>query len=378
MVISFFSNYLTHHQIPFCNAMSGKKGIEFYFVSTQPMEGERKNGGWEIIGNHLYEIKAYLSKEYEKKAFELAGKSDVMIIGSAPEKFVNYRMKCADKKLTFRYSERIYKKGRYCVLSPRGFLIRCKTYFRYMFKPLYMLCASAYTAGDLAMLGSYIGKCYKWGYFPETRRYSDVKKIMESKRSNSILWTARFIDWKHPEIAIAVAKRLKSDGYKFSLDLIGVGPLEEDIRDYIIKEGLEDCVSLLGSMPPDKVREHMEKSEIFLFTSDRNEGWGAVLNEAMNSGCAVVANKDIGSVPYLIKEVDNGLTYSGKNTDRIYEQVKRLLDDNELRKKLGVKAYETITAEWNAEVAADRLIKLIESGEYKSNGMFKDGPCSMA
>jgi hypothetical protein len=37
-------------------------------------------------------------------------------------------------------------------------------------------------------------------------------------------------------------------------------------------------------MPPEEVRVHMEQSNIYLFTSDFGEGWGAVLNEAMNSG----------------------------------------------------------------------------------------------
>ena len=34
----------------------------------------------------------------------------------------------------------------------------------------------------------------------------------------------------------------------------------------------------------------MEQADIYLFTSDRNEGWGAVANEAMNSACAMVAD----------------------------------------------------------------------------------------
>ena len=45
----------------------------------------------------------------------------------------------------------------------------------------------------------------------------------------------------------------------------------------------------------------MEKSHIHLFTSNHLEGWGAVVNEAMNSGCAVVANREAGAVPYLIE-----------------------------------------------------------------------------
>ena len=378
MKVTFYSNYLTHHQIPFCNALDRRDGVEFYFVSTEPMEEERKLGGWEFKSDYQYELKAYASAENKKKALELARTSDVIIIGSAPEEYVKYRMTKGEKKLTFRYSERIYKKGRWRVLSPRGLVLRYKSYYRYINKPIYMLCASAYTKGDFALSCLYLGRCYKWGYFPETKKYEDIEKVIENKKPNSILWTARLIDWKHPEIPIEIAKRLKEDGYGFTLDMIGVGPLENKVKTLISKYGLEDKVRLLGSMSPDKVREKMEESEVFLFTSDRNEGWGAVLNESMNSCCAVIANKAIGSVPYLIKDGENGLTYSGEKIDRIYEQVNRLLDDKELRKQLGKKAYETIVTEWNAEVAAERFIKLVESGKYKRNEMFRSGPCSRA
>ena len=62
-------------------------------------------------------------------------------------------------------------------------------------------------------------------------------------------------------------------------------------------------------MSPEKVRSVMEKSHIFVFTSSHLEGWGAVVNEAMNSGCAVVANVQAGAVPYLIEQGVNGIAY---------------------------------------------------------------------
>ena len=54
----------------------------------------------------------------------------------------------------------------------------------------------------------------------------------------------------------------------------------------------------------------MERADIYLATSDRQEGWGAVINEAMNSGCAVVADHMMGAVPYLISHEENGMIYN--------------------------------------------------------------------
>ena len=119
----------------------------------------------------------------------------------------------------------------------------------------------------------------------------------------------------------------------------------------------------------------MRQNEIFLFTSDKNEGWGAVLNESMNDGCAVVANKAIGSAPYLIQDGKNGLMYK-KNVNDLYEKVKLLLDNPHLRKKLGEKAYQTLATTWNGDEAAKRLLQLIEDINESKRSRFEDGPCS--
>ena len=379
MIISFFSNYLTHHQIPFCEAMCKLPEVEFHFISTMPMEQERKDGGWEFSQKYPYEIKAYKDESQAQKAMELAISSDVMITGSAPESYVRARMKSGKNKLTLRYSERIYKTGRWRVLSPRGAWLRFQTYFRYFGKPLYMLSASAYTAGDLAMLGSYLGRCYKWGYFPATKTYENVDAVMDHKEPNTILWTARMIDWKHPEVPVEIAARLKKDGYDFRLNMIGTGAMEQQIKDMIAAEGLQEQVHLLGTMTPEQVREQMEKHTVFLFTSDQNEGWGAVLNEAMNSGCAVIANDQIGSVPFLLESGKNGLIYDKGNVDELYKQVKHLLDNPAKTAELGADAYNTITQMWSAEPAAQRLLTLCNNLlQGKNQSPYQDGPCSKA
>lgn len=373
MKIAFFSNYLTHHQIPFCEEMRKLPGVEFAFISTMEMEADRKSGGWALEKEYDYELKAWLSEENHRKALALAAECDVMLIGSAPEAYVKHRMASHPKPLTFRYSERLYKGGRWRVLSPRGAIKRLQTFFRYMGKPLYMLCASAYTAGDLAMLGSYLGRCYKWGYFPEVKEYANT---LPQKAENTLLWAGRLLDWKHPEAAVEVARLLKEEGYDFHLNLIGTGPMEETLRTLIAEYQLTEKVSLLGTMTPEQVRQYMEKSRVYLFTSDQKEGWGAVLNESMNSGCAVVADSRIGSVPFLIENGKNGFSYVG--TEQLYQRVKQLLDEPELCEQLGNAAYTTITEKWCAKEAAKRLYKLSEHLLEGKMTFEADGPCSKA
>ena len=353
--------------------MVKRLGDGFKFVATEPIPKERLDMGYGDLSRTSYCVNAYENEEEYKKAMKLGDESDVVIIGSAPDEFIEKRLK--ENRLTIRYCERFFKQGRFRILDPRVAIYRYKQDTRYRKNNVYMLCASAYTAPDCRFIGAYPNKTYKWGYFPPVKRYDDIEDVINRKKPNSILWCGRFLGWKHPEAAIYVAKRLKDDGVDFSLDMIGIGELEDKVKKEIEKLGLADKVKLLGAMSPDAVREQMEAAEIFLFTSDKGEGWGAVLNESMNSGCAVVANRAIGSVPYLLKDGENGMNYDGK-FDELYEKVKYLLDNKEERRRVGAAAYRTLTDTWNADTAAERLLSLIENLKNGKDSPFADGPCS--
>ncbi|MDD3174299.1 MAG: glycosyltransferase [Herbinix sp.] len=344
------------------------------------MDSIRKEQGWELKSSFNYEINTVHNSEAYQSALQLSKESDVIIIGSAPEIFVKERMKYRADGITYRYSERIYKRGKWRFLSPRGVIKRMDTYFRFHNRKLYMLCASAYTSADLMLHGSYLGKCYKWGYFPETIHYSlDDLMAKKVKGKTELLWCGRFIKCKHPEAAITLAILLKKQGIDFALNIIGSGERENMIRTMITENKLEECVYLLGVMKPEQVRTKMEESNIFLITSDFQEGWGAVVNEAMNSGCAVVASHAVGCAPFLINNGINGFIYKNGNINSLYRKVKELMLNRQLCENLGRKAYETIACEWNAEVAAKRLLlltrDLMDKGHSKR---FLSGPCSKA
>ena len=369
--VVFLSNYFNHHQKPFSDAMFARLGLGYTFVETTKMPEVRKKLGYSDDDKPSY-VKFYNGQECQA----LIDDADVVIFGSAPITFINNRKRKG--KLTFRYSERIYKS--------KAQIYKCPSYFYHFhkvpkwYKNFYLLCASAYASADYAKALVFINKAYKWGYFPEAKKYDDIDSLISSKDSKRILWCGRFLDWKHPEAAIEVAKRLRDEGYDFQMDIIGMGNMEGALCRLNAKNGLIDRVHLLGSMSPEEVRTHMEQASIYLFTSDRHEGWGAVLNESMNSACAVVASHAIGSVPFLIEHEKNGLIYRDGDVDDLYQKVKFLLDNPKERVKIAQNAYETIVNEWNAENAADCFLILAEQliDSKKKAFPFDCGVCSKA
>ncbi|MFC2110151.1 glycosyltransferase, partial [Bacteroidota bacterium] len=114
---------------------------------------------------------------------------------------------------------------------------------------------------------------------------------------------------------------------------------------------------------------------IFLFTSDMQEGWGVVLNEAMSNCCAIVASNKIGAVPFLIKHKENGLVFKSKSLKSLVFNVELLMNDEILRNKYSKNAAETISKDWSAYTASKNLISLFEATLSKKH-VNLTGPCS--
>ena len=375
MKIVFLSNYFNHHQEPLSEELFSLLNGNYYFIETMPIEEERVKMGWGVKKMPSYVIQSYRSPQDYKFCKNLVDSADAVIIGSAPESFIKNRLK--NGNLIFRYHERPLKKKikvyKYPFLYFNWHKNNPKT------ANIYMLSASAYTAGDYAKFGLFKNKCLKWGYFTEAKRYDDINHLIETKKKNSIIWVARFIELKHPEVVSEIGEKLLKDGYDFEINMIGNGELVESTRRVLKEKGLTSYVNILGSMKPEDVRKHMENSEIHIFTSDKNEGWGAVLNESMNSACVPISSHAIGSTPYLIDNGFNGFIYEDGNVEDLYSKIKFLIENKDKMKKMSKNAYETIIDAWSPKNAAKRLIKITElilKGEEIE--LFKEGPCSKA
>lgn len=374
MQVVFVSNYFNHHQLSFCDALYELLEGSFCFLQTQPMEEERVRMGWQAEerpyvryvqpdGTTTGGPEAFMGRNPDEETTghewrHLLLTADVVIFGGCDdESYIRERL--AAGKPIFRYNERLYKEGQWKAISPRGLLQKYKDHTRYRKAPVYFLCAGAYVPCDLGIIHAYPEKMLRFGYFPETREYAQGEPFSRKKKG-SILWAARMIDWKHPELVVKTAAYLKDhqEEIPFHITMIGGGELEEEVHSLAEELGVTDKITFAGFRGPEEVRAAMEESEIYLVTSDRKEGWGAVVNEAMNSGCAVVADHMIGAAPWMIRQRENGILYRDGCEQQLQKYVAELLQDPAECRRLGEAAQQTVRTEWNARTAAERLVRL--------------------
>lgn len=174
--MAFVSNYINHHQIPFCNAMNRLLQGNFLFIQTEPMEEQRIQMGW-----HEEERPEYVRCYYEETEFcrrQILDCDVVLFGGTDDESYITERLESG--RPVVRVSERLYKTGQWKAVSPRGLRKKYHDHTRYRKGPVYLLCAGAYVPSDFHIVRAYPGKMYCWGYFPETKRY-DIEQLLSGK-----------------------------------------------------------------------------------------------------------------------------------------------------------------------------------------------------
>ena len=376
MKITFYSNYFNHHQKALCDAFCSRLGEDFTFVETEPIEEFRSQMGWGGEEIPPYVLKTYISQKNLDRAYELALESDLVIMGTAPEILIQKRLE--QDKLTFRYSERPLKEGRVKVLIPRLARKFYNNHYKNRGKQLYILAAGAYCSSDYRFLRSYIGKCYKFGYFPvgEKQSFDELMALKEKNSPVKVLWAGRFLKLKRADLFLKAAANCAAKGLKFRISMVGGGEEEERLKQLVSSKGLSDRTEFQGYLNPEETRQAMREANIFVMTSNKLEGWGSVIYEALSSGCAVIASHAAGATPFLIDQEYSGIIFKSGSVEDLTRRLECLIKKPERAIQLGHAAYDNMQRYWNPDVAADRTIELAEGLLVGEPPVFEKGPLS--
>lgn len=92
------------------------------------------------------------------------------------------------------------------------------------------------------------------------------------------------------------------------LDIVGSGPIENEIKNQANQAGIAKAVEFLGSKSPEEIGQLLLRSAALILPS-HSEPWGLVVNEALSYGCPVVVSDICGCVPELVQKDRTGYTY---------------------------------------------------------------------
>lgn len=169
----------------------------------------------------------------------------------------------------------------------------------------FYLAAGPWAVRDMRLLGVRSDKIVPWGYFVAPSVYKDG---CLSRKSTAgvlrLLWVGRMLDWKRIIDIVRAVKICVDAGLRISLDMYGRGPEAQKLKAAIEFLGLSSCATVNAPVSIEDVRKLMHTHDIYVLSSDANEGWGAVLCEALEEGMRVIGTYEAGSSATILPETN--------------------------------------------------------------------------
>lgn len=375
MKITYYSVTLNHHQVHIADEFYRLLNDDFVFVETECIDDAK--GDSTDYSKRKYLVQSWKDKQSFNYAMSLAQSSDVCIFGGY-KSLIFQKERLKRNLLSFEMSERWLKRGWLSLLSYRLLSYQWYYHTSWYNKQLYKLCCSGYTAKDQRQMHSFKGRCYKWGYFTKTVLDFNVNRAKARGEKIKIMWCARFLKLKHPELVVHLAKELKNRDYAFEINMYGDGPEFINTKNLAEELNVNDVLHIMGSRPHNDILSAMLEHDIFLFTSDRNEGWGVVANECMLSGCVLVISDEIGCTPFLINDGDNGFVFRSCDLQSLCSKVNWILDHKEEINRISINATKTIQEVWSPQRAVNNFLLLSRSLLSNTPSTILEGPCSIS
>jgi glycosyltransferase involved in cell wall biosynthesis len=197
-----------------------------------------------------------------------------------------------------------------------------------------------------------------FGLFKKEYSHPEIESVQKelglSDQDKVLITTSRLVK-KNAVGDIITSLTHLSENIK--LLVIGIGPLESELKAQAKDLGLETRIIFAGLKKYEDIPKYLATSDIFIRPS-LSEGMGNSFIEAMAAGVPVIATP-VGGIPDFLKEGETGLFCEVQNPQSIAEKVQMILDNPELNADLVKKAQKFIEGkyEWNT-VAVDMKDKI--------------------
>ena len=202
----------------------------------------------------------------------------------------------------------------------------------------------------------------------DIEKFSDLnlKQMFVEKykpEGKMILYVGRLLrNYRNIEDLIHVMKDIESDFKDVKLWLIGRSydeRYEKDLRHLVKSLELENRVIFVTNPTRDDIIGAYQYANIMVFPMTDSDGFGIPLLEAGASKTPVITT-NIGPGPELVKDNETGLLTSINNRQDLNSAMSKLLADENIERKMGMKAYNHIKKNYNWSDITKRTNALYE------------------
>lgn len=349
----------------------------FRYAATQPPTIERQRIGWRFDINEPWLLRvAEVNHDREEFCHWWDG-ADVVVCGVRAIAWMKNRLR--KQMLVFHMSERWWKPPiRMARLIHPVFLVMALK-FRHLSKSpwFHFLPIGKYAAKDIKWLAPLKKQSWQWAYFTEIPE--PLPNVERERETFKVLWVGRMIKWKRVETLIKGFSLLIKKRNDAILTLVGDGPERRRLQALARQLLPQNSFQFISPMPENEIVPFMKQFHVYVLPSNGGEGWGAVVNEAMSAGCAVIGSTTAGASCTMIKHSGNGLLFRSGHWQELGSHLQLLSQDESLRIMLAMEGQKTIQNLWSPTTAANRLVTVCRdllNGHAVSH--FDSGPMAPA
>ena len=140
--------------------------------------------------------------------------------------------------------------------------------------------------------------------------------------------------------------------------IVGDGPEESGLRALAGQLEIADRVHFLGFVDEEKKFQYLQNSDLYVLSS-LHEGFGIVLQEAMQVGLPIVSTNNGGQTDFLV-EGENALLVSPQAPEALAKAIRRILSDDSLRERMAIKNMQDI-GNFDVETICRRYLDSVRS-----------------
>lgn len=192
------------------------------------------------------------------------------------------------------------------------------------------ICVSKTVQKDFCSITDYRGSCE---VLFNTVESDNIIKLAQEKQNKilddgaiRLIAVGSLKESKGYDRLLRIIKRLKENNINAHLYILGIGPLKEQLEQYIIQNNLDKMISLLGyDTNPYK---YVAKCDLFVCASHR-EGFSTAATEAIILGVPV-CTVEVSGMKELLGENNEYGFVTENSEDALYRGMKELIDDPSL------------------------------------------------
>ncbi len=179
-----------------------------------------------------------------------------------------------------------------------------------------------------------------------------------------LLSIGRLVEFKGFTHLIAACAELRNCGLEFTCEIVGDGPLRDNLQAQIVAEQLTNHVTLTGSLSQQTVFEKLRNCDIFVLASVVDRGGASdvfptVILEAMAASRPVVST-ELAGIPEAVQHARTGLLVPPNDTAALALAIDRLLRDQSMRVEFGRAGRARVEQHFQVATTIEPLVALFE------------------